>query len=97
MMSSNDVMFPTPVDEPTAPYTYTVASIEKMSAPDGANGQDWHRYVLKSGRSTITGQRRGSHHDVQSYATQCAEQLNARALEGKSMWSPRGRKPANAA
>lgn len=96
MMSPSDLVFPAPVDEPTAPYTYAVASVEKASAPDGAHGQDWHRYVLKSGRSTITGQRRGSRQDVHIYATQCAEQLNARALEGKSMWNPRGRKPANA-
>ena len=81
---------------PAMPRPFKVARVEKTDAPDGGQGQDWYRYVLTSHRSTITGQRRGSRQDVHSYATQCAEQLNARALEGKSMWNPRGRKPANA-
>lgn len=95
MTQSNDIVIPIATSRPT-PYAYTVASVEKTDAPDGAKGQDWYRYVLKSGRSMITGQRRGSRKDVHGYALQCAEQLNARALEGKSMWSPRGRKPAAA-
>ncbi|MBI3777482.1 MAG: hypothetical protein HY274_00955 [Gammaproteobacteria bacterium] len=75
---------------------FKVASVEKTDAPDGSDGQDWYRYVLDSGRSTISGQRRGSRKDVLAYASQCAEQLNARGLTGQSIWSPRGRKPANA-
>ncbi len=75
---------------------FKVARVEKSGAPDGSDGQDWYRYVLESGRSTISGQRRGSRKDVHAYATQCAEQLNARGLTGQSIWSPRGRKPAAA-
>ena len=75
---------------------FKVASVEKISAPDGSEGQDWHRYVLDSGRSMISGQRRGSRKDVLAYAAQCAEQLNARGQTGQSIWSPRGRKPAAA-
>ncbi len=75
---------------------FKVASVEKTTAPDGSEGQDWYRYVLDSGRSTISGHRRGSRKDVHAYATQCAEQLNARGLTGQSIWSPRGRKPAAA-
>ena len=75
---------------------FKVARVEKTGAPDGSEGQDWYRYVLESGRSTISGQRRGSRKDVHAYATQCAEQLNARGLTGQSIWSPRGRKPATA-
>ncbi|MHB8535025.1 MAG: hypothetical protein ACYDBW_06210 [Sulfuricaulis sp.] len=75
---------------------FKVASVEKTTAPDGGEGQDWYRYVLDSGRSTISGHRRGSRKDVHAYATQCAEQLNARGLTGQSIWSPRGRKPAAA-
>jgi hypothetical protein len=75
---------------------FKVASVEKTDAPDGSDGQDWYRYVLDSGRSTIAGQRRGSRKDVLAYAAQCAEQLNTRGLTGQSIWSPRGRKPAAA-
>ncbi len=75
---------------------FKVARVEKTGAPDGTEGQDWYRYVLESGRSTISGQRRGSRKDVHAYATQCAEQLNARGMTGQSIWSPRGRKPAAA-
>jgi hypothetical protein len=75
---------------------FKVASVEKISPPDGGEGQDWYRYVLDSGRSMISGQRRGSRKDVQAYASQCAEQLNTRGQTGQSIWSPRGRKPAAA-
>lgn len=78
------------------PHPFKVACVEKIDAPDGSEGQDWHRYVLESGRSTVTGQRRGSRKDVLAYATQCTEQMNARGLTGQSIWSPRGRKPAAA-
>ena len=79
------------------PRPFKVASVEKTNAPEGGQGQDWYRYILVSGRSTVTGQRRGSRKDVLAYAAQCAEQLNARGLTGQSIWSPRGRKPAAAA
>jgi len=78
------------------PRPFKVARVEKTDAPDGGHGQDWYRYVLESGRSTITGHRCGSRKDVLAYATQCAEQLNTRGLTGQSIWSPRGRKPAAA-
>ncbi len=78
------------------PRPFKVACVEKIDAPDGSEGQDWYRYVLESGRSTVTGQRRGSRKDVLAYATQCTEQMNARGLTGQSIWSPRGRKPAAA-
>ena len=76
------------------PHPFKVSSVEKINAPDGGREQDWYRYILDSGRSTITGQRRGSRKDVLAYATQCTEQLNARGLTGQSIWSPRGKKPA---
>jgi len=82
---------------PATPRPFKVASVEKTDAPDGGQGQDWYRYILDSGRSTVTGLRRGSRKDVHAYATQCTEQLNARGLTGQSIWSPRGRKPAAAA
>jgi hypothetical protein len=74
---------------------YKVVRVEKTDAPEGGQGREWYRYVLDSGRSTITGRRCGSRKDVLAYASQCADQLNARGLTGQSIWSPRGRKPAS--
>ena len=91
--TSDNLISPTKTAAMVA-FNYAVESVEPTAAPDGSNASDWFRYVLRSGRSTINGQRRGSRRDVQEYAAQCATQLNARALEGKSVWSPRGKKPA---
>jgi hypothetical protein len=74
------------------PTPFKVVSVEKIDAPEGGEGLDWHRYVLDSGRSKITGQRRGSLEDVTSYAAHFAEQLNSRGLKSQPIWSPRGRK-----
>ena len=80
--------------QPIPLHAYRVARVEKITAPDGGEGMDWRRYILESGRSIITGQRRGSREDVLSYATECAERLNARGRKGESSWSVRGKKPA---
>ncbi len=82
-------------DAPSAmPRPFLVVEVEKIDAPEGGEGRDWYCYVLESGRSRITGQRRGSHKDVLAYATQYAEQLNARSgFTGQSIWNPRGKKP----
>jgi hypothetical protein len=84
-------------DDRVRPRPYKVARVEKTDSPQGSDGQNWYRYVLDNGRSTVVGQRQGSLKDVQAYATHCAEQLNARGLHGRSTWVPRGRKPASTA
>lgn len=81
----------------TKSLQFKVALVEKTKPNDGNNEPDWHRYVLENGRSTIEGQRRGTLKDVTTYATQYIEQLNARSSMAQSTWSPRGRKPAEAA
>lgn len=73
---------------------FAVDSVEAAEAPSGGRGDGWHRYVLKSERSAITGMRRGSREQVRDYASQVAEQLNTRAALCKPSWNPRGRKPA---
>ncbi len=86
----------TPKDGRAAtPYAFKVVQVERSSAPDGGEGQDWHCYVLKSSSSTIVGHRRGSRKEVIAYATQCAERLSARGLSAQTIWRPRGRKPAS--
>jgi RNA recognition motif-containing protein len=63
---------------------YGVAMVEKAPAPGDADGSDWYRYILSSGRSQITGFHRGSLAEVTEYATDCAENLNLRGTRGKS-------------
>ena len=75
---------------------FKVARVEKTAAPDGNGVLTWYRYVLDNGKSVITGQRSGSLKDVTAHAAHCAEQINARGFGKQSLWSPRGRKPANA-
>ncbi len=71
---------------------FKLARVEKTLAPEGAEGGNWYRYVLDNGRSTITGQRRGSLKDVTAHAHRYAEQLNARGIGSTSVWAPRGKK-----
>ena len=72
---------------------YKLARVEKVDIPDGGRGQHWYRYVLDNGRSTITGQRRGSLKDVTAHAHRYAEQLNTRAFGSHSVWSARRTDP----
>ena len=71
---------------------YQVASVEKAAVPQGARGDNWCRYVLESGYTTITGWRRGSLQEITQHAAQYAEQLNARTNEGASLWAYRRKK-----
>lgn len=49
-----------PVNAPTRVSLFVLERVEKTSMPEGGDGQNWYRYVLRNGRSTITGQRRGA-------------------------------------
>jgi hypothetical protein len=61
---------------------YEVASVEPAEL-GGSQGTDWYRYVLASGRSMITGMRRGSLEEVTEYARDCAHAFNLRSATGK--------------
>jgi hypothetical protein len=66
---------------------FRVALVEKAVAPQGAEGDNWCRYVLESERSAITGWRRGSLQEVTQHATRCTEELNIRNNSGASPWA----------
>jgi hypothetical protein len=68
---------------------FRLARVEKTDNPDGGRGQHWYRYVLDNGRSTITGQRKGSLKDVTAHANRYAEQLNTRTFGSHSVWTAR--------
>ena len=63
---------------------FRVALVEKSTVPQGAEGDNWYRYVLESERSAITGWRRGSRQEITQYAIHCMEELNARLANGFS-------------
>jgi hypothetical protein len=66
---------------------FRVALVEKAAAPQGAEGDNWCRYVLESGRSAITGWRRGSLQEVTQHATRFTEELNTRSNSRASPWA----------
>lgn len=92
--SSNPTDSKKPAGKGARPQPYRVASVDKISAPDGLSNGTWYRYVLDNDGSVITGQRCGSLKDVQAYAEQYAAQLNARTVHGQSSWTPRRKKVA---
>jgi RNA recognition motif-containing protein len=63
---------------------YQVASVEKIASPVPGAGDDWYRYELRSGPSSITGMHRGTLQEVTDYATECAAAFNMRSMKGKS-------------
>ncbi len=88
--ASRQEVAPKAASNQAAPFA--VARVEKIGAPDGAVGQNWYRYVLDNGRSSIVGQRCGSLKDVTAYANQYAVQLNSRNGGGSSTWTSRNKK-----
>ena len=68
---------------------YRVASVEPSTAPQGAEGNNWCRYVLERGYAAITGWRRGSLREITRHAARYAKELNARSQDGDSRWAYR--------
>jgi hypothetical protein len=73
---------------------YMVKTVEKTQAPAGCDGDDWCRYVLERGGSTLVGQRRGTIKQVTRYAEELANDVNSRTggSSGVSQWSSRNKK-----
>jgi hypothetical protein len=68
---------------------FRVAVVEKSAVPQGAEGEDWYRYVLESGYAAITGWRRGSLQEITQHAIRCIEELNASSTNGFLLWAYR--------
>jgi len=71
---------------------FRVVLVEKSAMPQGAEGEDWYRYVLESGYAAIIGWRRGSLQEITQHAIHCIEELNARSSNGFSPWAYRRKK-----
>ncbi|MEJ2142197.1 MAG: hypothetical protein P8Y24_07550 [Gammaproteobacteria bacterium] len=75
-------------NEPLRNVPYHVETVEKISTPEGMPGNNWHRYVIARGNSTIDGIKPGTHKAVTEHAHAVARDLNERALKGKSYYAP---------
>jgi len=73
---------------------YQVIKVEKIDAPNGADGENWYTYIIRrSSNSNIVGQRRGTLEQVKAYARECVEDINQRQGNGGySMWATRRNK-----
>lgn len=58
---------------------YKVETVEKIAAPEGMPGSNWHRYVIRRQNSEITGMKPGTLKSVTQHAESVAEDLNLRA------------------
>ena len=78
-----------PANKPLADY-FKLVSVEKSEAPQGAGGNNWHRYVIERGNSQIIGNMRGSLEKVTSKVNEHVENLNLRSSssKGRSQWTP---------
>lgn len=67
---------------------YRVMKVEKTAAPEGLEGDNWHRYVVGHGNSKIEGKKTGTLEDVTQHAEVFAEDLNSR-MRGGSTYASR--------
>jgi hypothetical protein len=57
---------------------YQVTDVQKIDAPEGMEGKNWHSYTIERGTCVITGQKPGTLKAVTAHAKQVAADLNAR-------------------
>jgi hypothetical protein len=65
-------------------HHYQLMSVEKTTAPTGASGGQWYRYVIKSGNSVMSGIVSGTQKQVTAHAGKVIEQINTRNTWAKS-------------
>jgi len=59
---------------------YGIASVRRSKPPSGADGSNWHRYVITQGDNTIYGFRKGNLDEVTLAVNEIVFQLNQRRL-----------------
>lgn len=59
---------------------YQVITVEKTTAPEGMEGNNWYRYVIDYGKSTIEGKKPGTLKLVKEHAEAVVKDLNSRSL-----------------
>jgi len=78
---------------------YEIVSVRRAEPPPGAEGSDWHRYVIAfEGTDTIRGCRHGQLKAVTRAVEEIVAQLNERQSDKPGrvhlVWSPK-KKPHN--
>ena len=74
---------------------YEVVSVRRAEPPPGAEGSNWHRYVIAQGTNTIHGYRQGNLKAVTRAVEENVAQLNERRLDNRaaaSTWVPTPKK-----
>lgn len=76
---------------------YELISVRSARVPAGADGGDWHEYVIRQGDNEIRGYRQGSLVVVTADVEALVERLNDRRnlKPGRTHIVLRGRKPAS--
>lgn len=74
---------------------YRLISVQRVGVPVGADGSDWHQYVIRQGENEIRGFRQGTELAVIAVAEQMVTDLNERRSHkpGRRQIVLRGRKP----
>jgi hypothetical protein len=62
---------------------YNVIEVEKTSPPQGMEGDNWFRYVIKKGNSVMDCKKSGTLKSVTSHAKDLAELINSRNVSGR--------------
>ena len=61
---------------------YQVTKVEKTTAPEGMQGDNWYRYVIRRGNQVIDCKKNGTRKAVVEHAENVAEQINLRHFRG---------------
>ncbi len=64
-------------------HPYEIVSVRRGEPPPGAEGSDWHCYVIRQGINTINGCRQGNLKAVTEAVEEIVAQLNGRRLNSR--------------
>jgi hypothetical protein len=71
------------LESPAIAQPYEIVSVHRTEPPPGADGSDWHRYVITQGINTINGCRQGTLEAVTEAVEEIVVQLNGRRLNSR--------------
>ncbi|MCY4477574.1 MAG: hypothetical protein OXC70_06270 [Gammaproteobacteria bacterium] len=57
---------------------FEIVALEQTASPDGSDADDWYRYELTQGTTTITGYKQGDANEVREEVTSLVSRLNER-------------------
>jgi len=74
-----------------------MVSVQQAEPPEGADGADWHCYVISQGKNTIRGFRKGKLKAVTTAVEEIIAQLNERQMgkRGRVNLVPTPKKTSN--